>query len=313
MFKIDCHSHFFDPFIHDGISQIFRGNDVQERENLATSAKREFLSPEDRIKLMDRAGVDMSATGYQIAWQRYDETKYPASVRVSISRLINDRLAEVIQKYPDRFIMLADMPLMDVTASIEELKRSHKLGAKGLCLNTNVIGKPLTGAEFEPFWLEVDRLGLPVFLHPRSNLTEQRISRQYYHNMVGFPCETTVAACDFLVSGFFDKYKRINIMLCHCGGALPFIRTRLDDTPPLYGDPSVGSLINKFFYDNAISFPRQLQFTIDEVGLDQMCYGSDYPYFGFTDFMKPIEALNLDDKEKEKIYSGNARRFFGIT
>ena len=87
----------------------------------------------------------------------------------------------------------------------------------------------------------------------------------------------------------------------------------MDDTPPLYGDPSVGSLINKFFYDNAISFPRQLQFTIDEVGLDQMCYGSDYPYFGFTDFMKPIEALNLDDKEKEKIYSGNARRFFGIT
>ncbi len=208
--------------------------------------------------------------------------------------------------------MMADIPMIDVESSIEELKRCYEMGAKGLCLNTNINGNPLTSPELQAFWIEVDRLGLPVFFHPSTNLNPQRISHQHiYHPIVGFPMDTTIAGFDFLMDNFFGKYKRVNIMLCHSGGALPFIRKRLDGA--IVDGKMMSSLLSNFFYDTAMSSAHQIKFTIDEVGLDQVCYGSDYPYHVFNGSVEEIEALNLEDAKKGKIFSGNARRFFGIS
>jgi aminocarboxymuconate-semialdehyde decarboxylase len=316
MYKIDCHSHFFDPYISEGISKILKENNIEEQNTYATRSKRDFLTPEERLNLMDRCGIDLAVIEYHIVYQHYEEMNYSESVRVKLSEFINDRLSEVTQKYPERYLWMADIPLMDTEASIEasirELKRCYELGAKGLCLHTNVNGKPLISPEFRPFWVEVDRLGLPVFLHPRSDLKLQRISHYSYVSIIGYPFDTTLTALDFLMDNFFEKYKHIKVMLCHCGGALPFIKKRLDMSVAHFGGPSVSSMLNKFFYDTAISFPRQLEFTIAEVGLDQVCFGTDYPYFDFMDSVNAIEALGLADSQKEKIFSGNARRFFGI-
>lgn len=311
MYKIDCHSHFFEPFIAEGISKILRDNNIKENKTIAVLSKIEFLTAEERLRVMDRDGVDATIIDYQIVWQHYDETKYPVDVRVALSRFINSRLAEVARKYPDRYIMMADIPLLNVDAGIEELNRCYELGARGLCLNTNVNGKPLTSPDFQPFWIEANRLGLPVFLHPRSNLSPERISQQHsYHTMVGYPFDTTIAGIDFLMDDFFSKYSRINVMLCHCGGALPFIKKRLHKITA--DNAKLSSLLSNFFYDTAVSSPHQLEFTIDEVGLNQMCYGSDYPYHEFRAGIETIEMLELEDTQKEKIFNGNARRFFGM-
>lgn len=312
MYKIDCHSHMFDPFIIEGISKLLSKHNIKEEKTYATRSQRDFLTPEERLRVMDSHGVDVAAIEYHIVYQHYDETQHSPSVRVQISQLINDRLSEVAQKYPDRYFMMADIPLVEVDAGIRELLRCSELGTKGLCLGTHINGKPLTSPEFRPFWEEVDRLGMPVLLHPRSDLKPERISEYAYHAMVGYPFDTTVAGIDLLMDNFMDKHSRINLMLCHCGGALPFIKKRLDLPAEHYDGPSMSSMLTSFFYETAMSFPRQLEFTIGEVGLDQLCYGSDYPYYAFDDGIKTIEALSLEEEKKEKIFSGNARRFFGI-
>lgn len=311
MYTIDCHTHFFETFIKEGISAILKRHNVNEAKTSPVLTNRRFLTPEERLQVMDRSGVDVSAIEYQIVWQHYEERQHPASIRVELARFVNDRLADLAQKYPDRYFMLADMPLVDVAEAVKEVARCQSLGAKGICLNTSLHGKPLTSPEFEPFWTQVNRSGLPVFLHPLSLLSQERIAGRFeYHAKVGYPFETTVAALDFLTAGFFDKYPRVNIMLCHCGGALPFLRKRLDGAVST-GD-KLSSQINKFFYDTAMSFPRQIEFTIGEVGLEQVCYGSDYPYFESSEGIEIIKSLKLKDSDKEKILSGNARRFFGI-
>ncbi len=311
MYKIDCHSHFFEPAIQEGISKILQRHKIDEMVTSPVRTRRKFLTPEERLQLMDRSGVDVTTIEYQIVWQHYLETEHPPQIRVEIARFVNDRLAEVAQKYSDRYFMMADIPLLNLAAAAEEVERCHKLGAKGICLNTSAYGRPLTDPKFDPFWAQVDRFELPVFLHPLSLLAPERISGQIeYHAVVGYPFDTTIAAVDFLTTGFFDKYPRVNIMLCHCGGALPFIRKRLDPV----GDENtkLSSQINKFFYDTAMCFPRQIKFTIGEVGLNRICFGTDYPYYGFSEGIEVIESLNLIDDDKEKIFNGNARRFFGI-
>jgi predicted TIM-barrel fold metal-dependent hydrolase len=111
---------------------------------------------------------------------------------------------------------------------------------------------------------------------------------------------------------FFDKYKRTNVMLCHSGGVLAFLKRRLEKHISARGTKT-STLLNKFFYDVAISFPRKIEFLAEIVGWEQLCYGSDYPYCQFNETIGVIEALGLDKARKEQIYYGNARRFFGMS
>lgn len=309
MFRIDCHSHFFEPSLKAGISKILKNAGIGEETTIAEKSNRPFLTAEERLKVMDQSKIDVTTIEYQIVWQHYDETKHPVSVRLELAKFINDQLAEAQNKYPARYFMMADIPLLDVQAAVSEIKRCQKLGTKGICLNTSVVGKPLTTPEFDPVWVEIDQLGLPVFLHPRSNLDDKRrAGRWQYHAMLGYPFDTTIAGVDFLATNFFEKYPHIRVMLCHSGGALPFIKRRLD----MIEEPKISTMLNKFFYDTAISFPRQLEFTIDEVGLDSICFGSDYPYYEFSEVVANIETLKISSADKEKIFNDNPRKFFGI-
>lgn len=308
---LDCHSHFFDPFISEGIGNILRNNGIKEESTYAQRSKRGLLGPEDRLLLMDKCKVDCAAIEYHVAYQHYDETKHPSNVRIEISRFINDRLSAMSQKYPERFLMMADLPLIDVPAAIQELRRAYDLGAKGLCITSNLNGKPLIHSEFDPFWQEANRLGLPVFVHPKSDLKPGRLSRPFYIPMVGYPFDTTLTGIDLLMEGFFEKYTRLRVMLCHCGGTLPFIRKRLD-MGVRFGESVLSSKLGSFYYDTAISFPKQLEFTISEVGIERMCYGSDYPFWSFEDAIDTINALPLDKDEKNKIFYRNALSFFGL-
>ena len=314
MLKIDCHSHYFEPDIAEGISRIFRENHVPETENFAKHTGRPFLSAEERLKVMDRDGVDMSTIEYHIVWQHYDQTKYPARIRTQVSSFLNTRLAAAQNKYPDRFIMMADIPFMDVADAVTEVRHARELGTRGLCLNTSIDGRPLTAPQFAPFWEEVNRYGIPCGLHPLSLLSPERTgNNRGYHPMVGYPFDTTVAGIDMLLAGFFERYPNVRIMLAHLGGALPFIRKRISpEHVAVQSKSDISKQLNRFYYDTAISFDEQIEFTIGQVGIDRVCYGSDYPYFPFRDGIDVIEGMKLSASHKRRILEDNPRAFFGL-
>lgn len=312
-YKIDTHSHFFSPEMAAGISKVLKANKVKEVPSAAVRSKREFLTTEERIALMDKQNVDVSTIEYQIVWQHYDVLKNSVAVRAELSAFINDKLIEARKKYPKRFFVMADMPLIDNDAAIKELKRIAK-SAQGLCLNTDVHGKSLCDPQFAPFWVEANKVGLPVFLHPSSDLPPHRVFDYSYHAMIGYPIGTTLAAIDMLVTGFFDKYPNIKVQLAHTGGALPFIRKRLAMPQVQFsvGPNKMPDLLNKFYYDTAISTAHQIEFTLYEVGFNRVCWGSDYPYYTFEEGINILEGMNLTEARKEAIFNGVAKEFFGI-
>ena len=93
------------------------------------------------------------------------------------ARNINDYLAEKIHPLPNRFGAFAALPTQDPDASIQELQRCvRELGFKGALVNGYCnIDDPdvpvyLDDPRYLPFWAEVEKLGVPVYLHPRMSV-----------------------------------------------------------------------------------------------------------------------------------------------
>src|SRR5438034_5988509 len=85
-----------------------------------------------------------------------------------LARIANDGLAELCRKHPDRFpTFIASMPMNNVGACVRELDRAiADLGAKGIQIFTNVIGKPLSSPQFRPIFPSIARHDLPDWSHP---------------------------------------------------------------------------------------------------------------------------------------------------
>lgn len=219
----------------------------------------------------------------------------------------------------------ADIPLIDVNDAIHELRRSvQELGLHGVTLWSHVHGIPLNSREFWPFYEEVDKLEVPVYIHPIIPRDKEIFQEYHLAAMVGFPFETTLAVTRLVYSGLFERLQKLKLILSHVGGAIPFLWERLN-RGYLNNWPGCRENISKlpteyfkcFYYDTALSFPDALLFASKLCG-DHLIFGTDYPYtspnMSYEDEIKNnirmIENVNFSQEEKEKIFSLNALKIF---
>jgi aminocarboxymuconate-semialdehyde decarboxylase len=120
----------------------------------------------------------------------------------------NDGLAELVAKYPDRFVAFAAaLPLNNVDASLRETERAiDQLGAKGVLIYTNMLGKSMDSPEFQPLFDEWARRDVPIWMHPARGAsfpdyqTENRSQYEIWWTF-GWPYETSAAMARFVFSG----------------------------------------------------------------------------------------------------------------
>jgi predicted TIM-barrel fold metal-dependent hydrolase len=69
---------------------------------------------------------------------------------VDLARMANDEMAELVNKYPDRFVAaVASLPMSDVDAFLREAERAIKdLKFKGIQIFSSINGKPLDSLDF---------------------------------------------------------------------------------------------------------------------------------------------------------------------
>jgi 2,3-dihydroxybenzoate decarboxylase len=188
-----------------------------------------------RLKEMDEAGIDIQVLSHGAP----STQKLPADSAPAIARRVNDRLQAVVSKNPQRFAAFAALPTAVPEAAADEFERTAALGFKGAMLHGLAGGVFLDDKRFWPIYQRAEQLDLPVYLHP--SLPQADVMRIYYQDYAkdfpmitratwGYTVETATLALRLVLSGVFEKYPKLNIILGHLGETLPFLVWRVDTT-----------------------------------------------------------------------------------
>jgi aminocarboxymuconate-semialdehyde decarboxylase len=181
---------------------------------------------------------------------------------------------------------------------------------------SNINGIALADERFWPVWETANDIGAVIHIHPTSPVGVEAMQEYWLMPLVGFPLDTTLAAAKLVFSGVVKRFPRIRWALGHLGGAIPYLVERLDrgfhafkecraniDRPP-------SEYLREFYYDSVNFDGRALQLAIDFAGADHILAGSDYPHQigSLQRMIDSINALQISDADKAKIFGGNAAR-----
>jgi 2,3-dihydroxybenzoate decarboxylase len=129
-----------------------------------------------------------------------------------------------------------------------------------------------------------------------------------------------------MMSGLFEELPKLRIIIGHMGELLPFWAWRIDhrieregwDTwAGEHGRPrglTVAEYLRRNFFvtTSGVFDTDSLQHAIRAVGSDRVLYAVDYPYESTTEANRWFESLELDERVKEAIAYGNAKRVLGL-
>jgi aminocarboxymuconate-semialdehyde decarboxylase len=275
-----------------------------------------FIDLKQRLADMDAQGVAvhaLSLTGPMVYWAEGEFSH-------KLAMAWNDGAVAAHVANPDRFVVLATLPMLDPDRAVDEVNRASKLpGVRGIYMGTNIEGRDLDDPLFEPIFLRIEALGLPVFLHPLPPiLGGKRLQPFSLTNLMAFPLDTTVAASHLIFGGVLDRHPNLVVVLPHAGGALLNIMGRLDhgwkviptakmsaQTPSAY--------LHRFMYDTIAHSKPLMEFIISQVGVDRIMMGSDYCFpVGYDHPVDVVEELRLNAEQRKMILGGTAAKLLKI-
>ena len=264
-----------------------------------------------------------------------------------VAKTENDFLADLVARYPDRFAALAGVNAWGGSPWIEEAERALEMGFAGFVFEAGRDGLYLDAPESGDFFELANEHGKLVMVHPsRSPIGLDRIGGPMMSLWIGRPFDTGICLCRMLMADTLSRYPNVRLVVCHGGGVAPMLLGRLDQVhaayqrmaaagggaPPGSAHGGGGSLaqapptsaalavaveeagpsqrLDSVYLDTACYHPSAVLAAIASVGVDRVVFGSDHPPAVASPLpsVQLIEQLELEDSDKEKILSGNARR-----
>jgi predicted TIM-barrel fold metal-dependent hydrolase len=309
-FVIALEEHYYDP----ELAATFDGPEGRAPE---TRLRLDDLG-ELRLKEMDEAGIDVQVISHGApSTQRLD-----AETAVRLARNVNDRLAQAIAVRPDRFAAFAALPTPDPKAAADELERTvTQLGFKGAMVHGLTNGVFFDDKRFWPIFERAQALDVPLYVHPA--VPHSAVVEVYYRDYLadfptlqtaawGFTVETATQGIRLVLSGVFDAYPDVKIILGHMGEGLPFLLWRIDHALSRPGNRSVSfrEQFSQHFYittSGNFSTPALLC-SMMELGVDRILFSVDWPFVPNIPGTTWMNDLQLSAEDKIKILSGNAKR-----
>ena len=272
----------------------------------------------------------------------------------------NDYLYNKIKEYPNRFKAFATLPMQSPKDAVIELERCiNDLGMVGVLLNGNdiiyenhskLINKMLfyDTPDYDIFWKKLVELDVPLYIHPRvygspSESTPDKYLLNFYKEYPqlpgsawGFSAYLAQQILRLVISGVFDRFPKLKLILGHMGELLPWWADRFDHRLCVYKNEL--KQINKnvlkkhklkqsplpkltmreylkqniyvttsgWFSDSA------LKYVIDIMGIDRVLFSIDYPYEDQKIASDWLDNIDLPLKQKEKIAYKNAAKLLKI-
>ena len=261
---------------------------------------------------------------------------------VELAYAANDGMAELCQKYPDRFPgFTASLPLNDIDATIAEIHRAMvDLNASGIQVFTNVNGRPLDEPEFLAIFEAAHGYDAPVWMHPirganfTDYLSEDKSKFEIWWTF-GWPYETSVAMARIVFAGIFDKLPGLKIITHHLGGMVPYSAGRVgpgwDQLGKRSSDEDYSNVLSdlerphaeyfKMFYADTAVFgaPGATELGLNYFGAENVLFASDAPFdpeqgpMYIRETIKILDALDISEADRDAIYRGNAARIMKLS
>jgi predicted TIM-barrel fold metal-dependent hydrolase len=275
-------------------------------------------SKETAITFLDDAGIDVAIVSLSTPGVH---TGDHAKAR-ALARHCNEFSAELIRSRPDRFGGFAALPLPDVDGSLAELSYAlDALALDGVVVFTNSNGVYLGDAALEPVFEELERRKTVVYVHPNPSPDAVAHSLGLPDNLLDFPTDTNRAVAQMHYTNRFARTPNVKYIFSHAGGSIPYLAARfgiIDEMGFIPGGEQRGAAADMFrriYWDTALAASNPvLRMLRDVAGIDQVLYGTDFPYLrrdlAVSSKQRLLQSSELNDEEKQDILGGNASRLF---
>ncbi len=330
MLKIDIHTHILPEHIPDWKKRFGYGGFITLDHHKHGCAKmmrddghffREIesncWSPETRIAECDEYGVGVQVLStVPVMFSYWAE---PAD-GLEISRILNDGIAEIVHKYPKRFVGLGSVPMQDASLAVKEIERCKKIGLAGIQIGSNVNQANLGEQEFFDVFAACVANDMAVFVHPWEMMGEKDMQKYWLPWLVGMPAETSRAICSLIFSGVLERLPELRIAFAHGGGSFPATLGRIEhgfhvrpDLVAIENAVNPRKYLDQIFFDSLVHEASQLDYLINLAGAGKVALGTDYPFpLGELEPGRLIESMDYDDQTKARLFHGTALEWLGL-
>ena len=320
---IGIEEHFLTAEVREAWHAIgLEASDPSVAFHSGTIEKRLVGVAEERLALMDESGLDV-----QVLSLTTPALHDLGPQSVGIARRVNDAMAEAVARHPDRFQVLATLPVaMPDEAALELDRCIGTLGFKGAMLCGRVGTRNLDHPDFLPIFRCADALGAPILLHPRA--PEMAVRTAYYSGFspevdaafstygLGWHYDAGVQFVRLVLAGTFDRMPGLQVILGHWGELVLFYAERLAAMDRVAGlEQPIATYLRRNLYVTAsgMFFPHFLERAMAIVGADRLLFSTDFPYQyrPGRDARRFLEECGLDEAAREGFACGNWMRLTG--
>jgi 6-methylsalicylate decarboxylase len=301
--RIDVHQHFLPPEFLAAL----------ERHGKSAWAPAPWSEP-GALDLMDDNHIQLGILSLSTPGPHLGND---AEARV-LARQVNESLAALVHKRPDRFGMFASLPLPDIDGSLEAIRHGYDtLSADGVILLANNQGIYLGDPMFEPVMEELNRRSAIALVHPGP--LPGPPAKGIHPSLADFLLDTTRAAINLASHGITRRYPAIRFILSHGGGFLPYAADRITSLSHIIADEvdtnQMQDAFKSFYFDTALSgSPTALPALTAFARPGHILFGSDWPYCPSPTVGKFTLALDaydsFDDARHTAINYRNAQALF---
>jgi 2,3-dihydroxybenzoate decarboxylase len=273
---------------------------------------------DERIREMDAAGIDVQVLSH--TGNAAQNLEPDAAVKMATS--VNERLAETVSAHPDRFQAFAMLPTPDPKGAANELERTvAKFGFKGAMIHGLSRGEFIDDPKYWPIFERAQALDVPIYLHPAT--PHPKVIETYYQEYVekypgivtaplGYTNETMTQGVRMVLSGVFDKYPKLKVILGHMGEGIPFLLWRINHTLQITGNPdfSFRDVFCEHFWITTSGFfsDPALLCSMMEMSADRIIFSVDWPWGNNKQGVDWLDSVSISAADKAKIYHGNVEK-----
>lgn len=333
--KIDAYSHYSFPELVRFLEN--KSGHTHPFGSLFSNTKA-LIDANARIDLMDSLGIEKNILVPLPELGMTPKVERDPSLCLQAAQICNNMMADLVAKYPNRFLGVAMIPTANSEVMVKELERAVRqlklVG--GVIGTTNELMAP-DHPSFEPLYAKLAELDVPLYLHPACSplspeyIGEQGGSKYQYFQAFSWLNDSTLAMHRIVFSGVFERYPNLKVVIHHHGAIIPYFVGRLE-VGIRYFEKNAGCKYEakvqapyaehykKFFIDTATQYynPAALQIAVDFFGPEHVLFGTDLPMSAsegfdmYSDAEKSIDDLTLTDEQRKMIYYKNAERIFKI-